>query len=567
MTPTACEVRTGVRYWRHGLPEPACAVGRAGAAAVQRPLAGRSHVERRRRQPGVVAQAPALRARRRAPGRHRALRRAALPLQLLVPRRGLPPRGAGRGGGPARPGGPGPHRPRRLLRRGALRRGGQGGRGAHGVRGRAHPQRCPLSGRLEARPPVGSRQDTSAGSRQGPADPGGHHLLVLADGPQGYADLARALSRGQMAGEKGAPRFTLEGVAEASSGHWWVLTGCRKGAVPSALVDARSGRGDEGAAAPRRGCSVASGWPWSCGTTASRSTRSATTPWPSWRCERGCSAWPPPTPTSTLPLGPGCARPWRRCGRAAASTSSIRGCPRPAATCARAPSSSAASPATPGWWRRRPRSAGPAPSTWRWSPPTCRRSPARPATPRWATCAELVHQGGERRYGPRPAPASRATSRVTAWRPRRGPPSTTSSTSSRGSGSPATSSWCGTSSSSAARPTSTARAGARRPTRRSASRSASPRPTPSASACCSSASSPPSATARPTSTSTSRAGAGRRSSSTSTSATAASTPPRWPTSSPTGPARRCATWPRPSGSRPASRTPGRSRSTPGAGWR
>ena len=76
-----------------------------------------------------------------------------------------------------------------------------------------------------------------AGSRQGPADPGGHHLLVLADGPQGYADLARALSRGQMAGEKGAPRFTLEGVAEASSGHWWVLTGCRKGAVPSALVD------------------------------------------------------------------------------------------------------------------------------------------------------------------------------------------------------------------------------------------------------------------------------------------------------------------------------------------
>ncbi len=82
-----------------------------------------------------------------------------------------------------------------------------------------------------------SRQDTSAGSRQGPADPGGHHLLVLADGPQGYADLARALSRGQMAGEKGAPRFTLEGVAEASSGHWWVLTGCRKGAVPSALVD------------------------------------------------------------------------------------------------------------------------------------------------------------------------------------------------------------------------------------------------------------------------------------------------------------------------------------------
>jgi error-prone DNA polymerase len=68
-------------------------------------------------------------------------------------------------------------------------------------------------------------------------DPHGDHLLVLADGPTGYAHLARALSLGHLAGEKSAPQFTLLDIADAMAGHGWVLTGCRKGAVPSALVD------------------------------------------------------------------------------------------------------------------------------------------------------------------------------------------------------------------------------------------------------------------------------------------------------------------------------------------
>ena len=67
-------------------------------------------------------------------------------------------------------------------------------------------------------------------------DPHGDHLLVLADGPGGYARLARALSLGHLAGEKGAPQFTLPDLACVGAGHWWVLTGCRKGAVPAALV-------------------------------------------------------------------------------------------------------------------------------------------------------------------------------------------------------------------------------------------------------------------------------------------------------------------------------------------
>ncbi len=67
-------------------------------------------------------------------------------------------------------------------------------------------------------------------------DPSGTHLLVLADGPDGYGRLSRVLSTGHLAGEKGAPQFTFGDVADTVAGHGWVLTGCRKGAVPAALV-------------------------------------------------------------------------------------------------------------------------------------------------------------------------------------------------------------------------------------------------------------------------------------------------------------------------------------------
>ena len=74
-------------------------------------------------------------------------------------------------------------------------------------------------------------------------------LVVLAEGPVGHARLARAISRGQMAGEKGAPRFDLAGLADdaragvhctggrAAAGNdtWTVLTGCAEGATARAL--------------------------------------------------------------------------------------------------------------------------------------------------------------------------------------------------------------------------------------------------------------------------------------------------------------------------------------------
>jgi error-prone DNA polymerase len=67
-------------------------------------------------------------------------------------------------------------------------------------------------------------------------DPHGHHLLLLADGPTGYARLAAALSDGQLAGAKGQPRFELDALAAATAGHVHVLTACRKGTVPAALA-------------------------------------------------------------------------------------------------------------------------------------------------------------------------------------------------------------------------------------------------------------------------------------------------------------------------------------------
>src|SRR5438132_8342369 len=92
---------------------------------------------------------------------------------------------------------------------------------------------------------LGAKQLTN-----GIPDPAGEHLIVLAQGPVGYARLAKAMSEAQLAGQKGAPRTSLAQLADASrapvhlagnetartNDHWFVLTGCRKGSVPAALM-------------------------------------------------------------------------------------------------------------------------------------------------------------------------------------------------------------------------------------------------------------------------------------------------------------------------------------------
>ncbi|MBV13541.1 MAG: error-prone DNA polymerase [Actinobacteria bacterium] len=79
--------------------------------------------------------------------------------------------------------------------------------------------------------------------RTGSPDPPGTHLVVLAEGPAGYARLGTAITEAQLVGSKGHPQLSLdmltglyEGAGCSGRAPWFVLTGCRKGAVPAALV-------------------------------------------------------------------------------------------------------------------------------------------------------------------------------------------------------------------------------------------------------------------------------------------------------------------------------------------
>lgn len=73
-------------------------------------------------------------------------------------------------------------------------------------------------------------------ARTGVPDPQARHLLVLARNAEGYRRLSRQIGAAQLAGgQKGRPVYDLGALAQASNGHWAVLTGCRKGSVRQAI--------------------------------------------------------------------------------------------------------------------------------------------------------------------------------------------------------------------------------------------------------------------------------------------------------------------------------------------
>ncbi len=122
---------------------------------------------------------------------------------------------------------PGPHRPRRALRGGPLRRSGAPGRAAFCIRCRADSRRSLGCGALQG-----------SGRGQGSPTRWAEHLEVIARDPDGYARLSRAIAEAHLAGrEKGRPVLDLEDLAGRHGGHWLVLTGCRKGSVPAAFTE------------------------------------------------------------------------------------------------------------------------------------------------------------------------------------------------------------------------------------------------------------------------------------------------------------------------------------------
>ena len=342
----------------------------------------------------------------------------------------------------------------------------------------------------------------------GEPDPAASTWWSLARDPAGYARLARALSRAQMAGEKGAPRITDAELAELARGdHWLVLTGCRKGAVPAALVatgPAAAGHAlDRLVAGSARDNVVVELWDHGDPLDSARNDALA-----ELAVRRGVDL----VATNNVHY----ATPARR--RLATALAAVRARRSLDEIDGWLPGGARRSPAV----RRR---AGPAvrplSRAWCSGRPSSGRSCAfdlalvAPNLPPFPCPPGLDEMAYLRRLAER-APSAAATAPARTHRSDRhcsagmDPDRPRARRDRARSGSPATSSSCGTSSQFCRRDDISARGGGRRPTARSATPSASPKPMPCGSACCSSGSCRPSATARPTSTSTSRATGAKR---------------------------------------------------------
>ena len=64
----------------------------------------------------------------------------------------------------------------------------------------------------------------------------GSHLVLLADGPEGYAALCRCLTAAHLGSDRQEPRLSLEVLEKEAPGRLIGLSGCRRGRVPRAVL-------------------------------------------------------------------------------------------------------------------------------------------------------------------------------------------------------------------------------------------------------------------------------------------------------------------------------------------
>ena len=215
------------------------------------------------------------------------------------------------------------------------------------------------------------------GSRpNGIADPAGEHLVVLAQGPVGYAAARPGDQRGAARGARRARRASLAQLADAArapvlghgptagNDHWFVLTGCRKGTVPAALD--RDGPAAAAACARRAGRRVRA----RPGARRAVGPRRPARPAPQRRARadrdarRGRGGRDEQRALRHARAPPARAARSPRCAPAVRSTRSTAGCrPRRSRTCAARPSSCAGSRAGPARSNAPSRSRTRAPST------------------------------------------------------------------------------------------------------------------------------------------------------------------------------------------------------------
>ena len=380
-----------------------------GALRTQRWLALRRPRGRRRRQPGLVAQARPLPAARRstAPGRARcptpsctATPTSASSTAPATPEE-LVEEAARLGLDGARP-----HRPRRLLRRGPLRRGGRASWACRTVFGAELSLGLP-------------------GPQNGVARPGGHATCcVLARGPEGYRRLCRAISAAQLrGGEKGRPVYDLDELADARRGP---LAGAHRlpqgRGAPRRCAERRPGRGRRGELRPRWSTLFGAdnvaveltdhGDPLDDERNDALAELAADAGLPTVATTDAHYATPAPAPAGhRAGRGPGPAQPGRDRRLAAR-----RRAPR---TCARARRWPPGSPATRARWRAAAAlGARAARSTCSWSRRSCRRStvPAGHTEMTLAARAHLARRRRALRHATPEQPEARTRRSSTSWR-------------------------------------------------------------------------------------------------------------------------------------------------------